>query len=101
MKAIKKAENGILVDIEVSPKSKNFEIAGYNKWRERIEVKIKSPPLKGKANHELVKGFSNLTKCQVEIVAGLKSQHKTLKIYNITKKELLLIIKEKFGFKTG
>jgi uncharacterized protein YggU (UPF0235/DUF167 family) len=30
MKAINEVQDGILVDIEVSPKSKKFEIAGYH-----------------------------------------------------------------------
>lgn len=94
MKAVKEVENGVLVDIEVSPKSKKFEIAGYNEWREKIEIKIKSPPLKGRANREIVKEFSNLTKAPVKIVSGLKSQHKTLKIYDINKSQFLKILKD-------
>jgi len=38
MKAVKEVEDGILDDIEVSTKSNKFEIAGYNDWRERIEI---------------------------------------------------------------
>lgn len=92
MKAIKEVQDGILVDIEVSPKSKNFEITGYNEWRERIEIRLKSPPLKGKANKEIVNEFSKLTKSDVEIIYGLKSHHKTLKINNISKSMFLDII---------
>lgn len=92
MKAINEVQDGILVDIEVSPKSKKFEIAGYNEWRERIEIRLKSPPLKGKANKEIVNEFSKLTKSNVEIISGLKSHHKTLKIYNISKSLFLDII---------
>lgn len=92
MKAIKEVHDGILVDIEVSPKSKKFEITGYNEWRERIEIRLKSPPLKGKANKEIVNEFSKLTKSDVEIISGLKSHHKTLKLYNITKPMFLDII---------
>lgn len=92
MKAIKEVHDGILVDIEVSPKSKKFEITGYNEWRERIEIRLKSPPLKGKANKEIVNEFSKLTKSDVEIISGFKSHHKTLKLYNITKHMFLDII---------
>ena len=99
MKAVKQIEDGVLVDIEVSPRSKKFEIAGYNQWREKIEIKIKSPPLKGRANQEIVKEFSNLTKAPVEIVSGLKSQHKTLKVYAVSKANFLDILKSKFIIK--
>jgi uncharacterized protein (TIGR00251 family) len=92
MNALTEISDGILVDIEVSPKSKNFEISGYNEWRERIEIKIKSPPLKGKANKEIINEFSKLTKKDVEITSGHKSRQKTLKIFRISKNEFLDIL---------
>lgn len=97
MKAITETENGILVDVEVSPNSKKFGITGYNEWREKIEIRIKSVPQKGKANGEIIDEFEELTKNKVEIISGLKSQHKTLKIYNISKSEFLDILKNKFN----
>ncbi|MGB9979505.1 DUF167 family protein [Methanobacterium sp.] len=97
MKAITETNDGILVDIEVSPKSKKFEIIGYNKWREKIEIRIKSVPQKGKANKEIINEFSDLTGSQVEIVSGLKSHHKTLRFYNVSKLEFLDILKDKFN----
>ncbi|MBI5680672.1 MAG: YggU family protein [Methanobacterium sp.] len=92
MKALTETEDGVLVDIEVSPKSKKFEIVGYNEWREKIEIRLKSPPLKGKANKEIVNEFEKITKSHVEIVSGFKSQHKTLKIYNMSKTKILDIL---------
>lgn len=93
MKAINEVDEGILVQIEVSTKSNKFEIAGYNDWRERIEIRIKSPPLKGKANKEIINEFSKLTKKDVEITSGHKSRQKTLKIYEISKKDFLSLLK--------
>ena len=87
LKAVKEVDDGILVDIEVSTRSNKFEITGYNDWRDRIEIRIKSPPLKGKANKEIINEFSKLTKKDVEIVSGIKSQHKTLKIFNISRSD--------------
>ncbi len=92
MKAVTEIQDGILVDIEVSTKSNKFEIAGYNEWRERIEIRIKSPPLKGKANKEIINEFSKLTKNPVEIISGLKSRQKTLKICNVSKSGFLKIM---------
>lgn len=92
MKAVSEVQNGILVDIEVSTKSNKFEIAGYNEWRERIEIRIKSPPLKGRANKEIINEFSKLTSNPVEIISGLKSRQKTVKIYNISKNGFLKIL---------
>jgi uncharacterized protein (TIGR00251 family) len=96
MKAIKEIEDGILVDIEVSPNASQFEISGYNTWRERIEIRIKSLPQKGKANKEIIKEFSKLTRNQVEIISGLKSHQKTLKISKMSYDDFLgLVVKIK------
>ncbi|MGZ7049174.1 MAG: DUF167 family protein [Methanobacterium sp.] len=92
MKAIKVADDGILVDVEVSTGSTRFEIAGYNEWRGKIEIRIKSPPLKGKANKEIIKEFSDLTRKDVEITSGQRSRQKTLKIYGISKAEFLSLL---------
>jgi uncharacterized protein (TIGR00251 family) len=89
MKAIKEIEDGILVDIEVSPNASKFEITGYNTWRERIEIRIKAVPQKGKANKEIIKEFSKLTKNDVVIISGLKSHQKTLKISKMSPDEFL------------
>ena len=96
MEAVRETEDGVLIDIEVSPKSSHFSISGYNEWREEIEVKIKSIPQKGKANLEIIKEFSNLTKNDVEIVFGQKSRHKTIKIYRISKKDFEDLITDYF-----
>jgi uncharacterized protein len=92
MHAVKESEEGILVNILVSPKSGKFEIAGYNEWRKAIEVKIKAVPQKGKANKEIIKEFSRLTGKPVEIVSGHKSHQKTIKIYETNKNDFLKIL---------
>ena len=93
MKAITPTKDGVLLNIEVSPKSDKFRITGYNQWRESVEVKIKSIPQKGKANKEIVNEFSKITRTTVEIISGHKSHHKTLKIYDTTEEELNKILK--------
>ena len=100
MKAVKEVEDGVLVDVEVSPKSTEFAISGYNEWRDEIEVRITAVPQKGKANKEIIKEFSKLTKSPVEIVSGLKSQHKTLKVYGVSKEIFLdLLVRNNPVFK--
>ena len=95
MGAIKEEGNNILVDIEVSVKSQKFEIGDYNPWRKRLEVKVRSPPSKGKANKELIKEFSIITGREVEIVRGIKSPYKTLKIKKINKDDFMKKLKKK------
>ena len=93
MNAITPTKDGVLLNIEVSPKSDKFRITGYNHWRESVEVKIKALPQKGKANKEIITEFSKITKTAVEIISGHKSHHKTLKIYNITEDNMIKILK--------
>jgi uncharacterized protein (TIGR00251 family) len=92
MNAITQTKDGVLLKIEVSPKSDKFMICGYNVWREGVEVKIKALPQKGKANKEIIDEFTKIIKNPVEIISGHKSHHKTLKIYNINKEELIKIL---------
>lgn len=94
MKAVKQTPEWLLVKIEVSPQSNKFQITGYNPWRETLEIKIKAPPTKGKANKEIIKELSTLTQSPVEIISGHKSRLKTLKIYDLSKSEFLRILKE-------
>lgn len=88
-KAISIKDGNVLVDIEVSPNSKNFEISNFNDWRNRIEVRIKQIPQKGKANKEISKEFSKLFNCDVAIFKGEKSSQKTLIFKNSTKEDVL------------
>lgn len=94
MQAVKITPQGITVMIEVSPKSDQFQITGYNKWRKTLEVKIKSPPTKGKANKELMKEFSQLTGHITDIVTGHKSRQKTILIHDMDEKSFNKILKD-------
>ena len=93
MNAIIQIKDGVLLKIDVSPRSDKFAISGFNEWRETVEIKIKAPPQKGKANKEIMKEFSKITKTPVEIISGHKSHEKILKIFNVSKNDLLDILK--------
>ncbi len=94
MEAVRTTPDGITVQIEVSPNSGQFQITGYNQWRQTLEVKIKAPPTKGKANKEIMKEFSKLTGHHTEILSGHKSRQKTLKISGIGEKTFFDILKK-------
>ena len=46
-----------------------------------VKIAISAPPEGGKANRELVKFLTKLLKKNVEIISGLTSRQKILKIY--------------------
>lgn len=97
MSCLREAGDDLLVDIEVSPASGRFEVRSYNEWRKRIEVKIRAPPEKGRANREIIREFSAAFNTNAEILSGHKSRHKTLKIYRMDAETFRDLLEEKFG----
>ena len=81
-KAISEKDGDVLVDIEVTPNYKNFEISNINYWRNRIEERIKQIPQKEKE-------FSKLFNRDVAIFKGEKSSQKTLIFKNSSKEDIL------------
>ncbi len=77
-KFLKETKEGTLLLIHVQPKAKKNSIEGIDEWRGRLKVKIKTPPVDGKANKEVVKFFSKLLGAEVEIVKGETSREKDL-----------------------
>ena len=68
------------IKIIVKPNSTKNELLGFDKERDAYIVKTKAKAEKGKANTEIIKFFSKLLKKRVEIVKGLKSREKILKL---------------------
>jgi uncharacterized protein (TIGR00251 family) len=66
------------ITIIAKPNSPKTEILGYDQERQAYRVNVHAKPEAGKANIELVKFFSKLTKKRVRIVSGLTSKEKVL-----------------------
>ena len=92
-KFIKETKEGTLLLIHVQPKAKKNSIEGIDKWRGRLKVKIKAPPVEGKANKEVVKFFTKLFGAEVEIVKGETSREKDLLVKGLSAEE----VKKKLG----
>lgn len=74
----KNTENGILINIKISPNSKKNEII---KTKEETKVKITAQPVDGKANKALIEFLSKtfkIPKTSIQIVKGETSKDKTL-----------------------
>lgn len=69
-----------LLKIIVKPSSPKSEITAVDNERNALRVNIKAPPDKGKANREVIKFFSKLLKKKVEIVSGMRSKEKLIRI---------------------
>jgi len=65
----------------IKPNSSKNSILDFDINKKALRISIKAVPEKGKANAELIKFISKLLKKKVEIVKGLKSREKILRIY--------------------
>ena len=88
MKFLKETKGGTLLLIYVQPKAKKNTIEGIDEWRGRLKVKIKAPPVEGKANKEVVRFFSKLLGAEVEIVKGETSRDKDLLVRGLNAEEV-------------
>ena len=85
---LKETKEGTLLLVYVQPKAKKNEIEGIDKWRSRLRVKVKAPPVSGKANKELLKFLSKLLGAEVEIVRGETGREKDLLVRGLSAKEV-------------
>lgn len=64
----------------VSPRSGRSGPDGFDLWRKRLIVRVKAPPLDGKANREVEDLFSEMTGKRSEIKNGHMNRQKTVLI---------------------
>jgi uncharacterized protein (TIGR00251 family) len=75
---------GVAVDIIVSPRSSRSGPDGFDEWRGRLIVRVRAPPLDGKANKEVEDIFGTITGCRSEITSGHLNRQKTVTVYGDT-----------------
>ena len=79
MAAFSDAREGALIRVRVTPRSGREGLLCND--QEEIRVRLTSPPVKGKANQDLVRLLARslgVGKKDVEIVSGLSSRRKTV-----------------------
>ena len=78
------------LQIKVTPNAGRNAIAGFIDGV--MQVKISSPPVKGKANRELIVFLSKLlgvNKTAITIVKGLTGRNKTVTVDNMAREEMI------------
>jgi len=71
----------ILLKVYLQPKSSRNEVVGL--YRDGIKVKVTAPPVEGKANEALIRFLARefgISPSCIEIIRGLHSREKTLRI---------------------
>ena len=74
---VQAVENGVVIHVRVKPGSKRFSIKDSGS---RMLVELRSPPVGGQANEELVRELSGLFGRPVQILKGQKSRQKAVLI---------------------
>jgi uncharacterized protein (TIGR00251 family) len=78
-------KDGTVIEVYVKPNSPKF---GVSIEDGEIVVHCTQEPKKGKVNKEILKEFSKLFHCRVEITSGATSRKKRLLIKGIKKEEV-------------
>lgn len=68
------------LDVLVSPRSNRSGLDGFDEWRKRVILRVRSPPLDGRANKEVESYFCEVTGCKSKVTAGMTSHQKTVTI---------------------
>ncbi len=96
--AVKQAKDGVIIDLDVSPGSKQTSLHGYNPWRKRIEIKLSERAEKGRANEQLISFLSelfNVNSGDVKIIAGLTGSKKSVRITGMNASDILNVLAKK------
>lgn len=81
--AVRNKGSGVEVDVLVSPRSNRSGIEGIDEWRNRVIIKVKAPPLDGKANREVEETLEEATGGSASVVSGHTSRQKTVMVEGI------------------
>lgn len=76
----RKTPEGLEIDILVSPRSDRSGPEGFDIWRKRLILRIRAPPLDGKANKEVEAMMKELSGKPSEIISGHLNRQKTVLI---------------------
>jgi len=81
------SENKLKIKLHVvSGSFKPIFPAGYNKWRESLEIRVKSKAIENKANDEVIEKISSFFQIppkNISIVSGKKSKDKVVLLKNL------------------
>jgi hypothetical protein len=82
---IRQTDSGLEVALHVQPRARRDEIVGVHNGA--LKLKVSAPPVDDAANRAVIEFFAALLdvpKTRLQIVAGLKSREKTLRIESVS-----------------
>ena len=66
----RRVPEGLEVELLVSPRSSRSGIEGIDPWRKRLIIRVKAPPLDGRANKEVEEVLEECTGLRARVTAG-------------------------------
>lgn len=87
-------KEGVVISLFVQPNAPRSEIIG--EYNQLLKIKIKSPPVEGKANDEIIRFFSDifhLAKNKIEILSGDKSKQKRVLMKGLTVSQIQEVLR--------
>ena len=91
--AVTESGTGVILAIEVSPSSgREGFISGYDPWRRTIRCSVKSPPVHGRANREVIESLVRILgvpAASVQVVTGATQSRKRVRIEGVTRQVVL------------
>ena len=94
--SIRDVNDKVFLDVEITPNSAQPGIKGYNRWRDRLMIKLRSQAKKGKANLELIKLLSEILDIESNQLNIIKGEHSTQKTIVLTGLERVEVIQRIF-----
>ncbi len=90
---ITETSDGVIFTVYVQPRASRNELCGM--CGNEIKLRLTSPPVEGSANKlctEFLADLLRIAKSRVKILRGEKSRHKTIKVYDVRKDEILALL---------
>ncbi|HYK92126.1 MAG TPA: DUF167 domain-containing protein [Acidobacteriota bacterium] len=87
--SIRQVDSAVEVALHVQPRARRDEIVGL--FNGALKLKLCAPPVNDAANRAVIDFFAsllNLPKSRLQIISGMKSRSKVLRIESITAVEL-------------
>lgn len=83
-------QNGnCIIEVHAQPQARKNEIVGL--YNDRLKIKIKSPPVDGKANDTLIEFLANLleiNRSSVQLIKGDSARQKQIRILGLSIDEI-------------
>ena len=85
MNPVEATGDGVRIQLHIQPRATRTELAGP--FGDALKVRVKSPPVDGAANEELVRFLAealSVSRSALELVAGHSGRRKTVRVLGIS-----------------